>query len=753
MFYPFSLVVSTVFLALSPLSLVLKFCGFHPMDRKDESLPMVNPEDANVMEIFFKTEGGGLITLEFDKEETVVAVLPKVQDNLGFDFIKRTIHLKFNGEQLEESETVTLAEYGIKSGDVLEIIVDPEKIEIRVKLENGDILVIKMDSQAAVEVLMGELAKQTGIAPEEQFLLKDGQRLKTSVKLISLGLTEKQELELFPVEMQVQVTLSDGEVTQITVRRDDLGAELIATVASMEGTSEEYIHLSFNGTDINSEAMLHAQGLRTDTQLITVREVDVEVFRDDAANLTFRLDINTTIRELSERLVQESGIAIEDQYLLHLSETLPEDSTLRDLDYLRFKLFNVNLPLSISLSNDTVEQVNVRRDNSLAELKRVVASKEGTSEDLVHLYRNGEELFRNEMTLHSLMLSPGEELKCTVDVVIEVNLPDSKKLRVILNSRESALQVKKKWQEESQIDPSQMLLFVNGELVDDTDEVGAVAEEGELTLMNREVTLRLTETAGGPGVDLPFPLDGTFGELLERVAPMRGATTPDALRLFFPRLDVGTTGEASRVPDLNVPLYELGVEDGEEVVAFYPVQKHAQLLASQSFARRKSTKKDKEMVGTTTKVAKRPRPQRRRAAAVPTPQPPKPRPQASSSAKRLSMRVGPPTGGKRASARYGLAVPQLPTSRTTARASLRFGGEDDGRELGGRAPETEVKERYKAPEQELERRIEEVVEDGIIEGVVEKDAKKEERRERRRERRRRVLAYVKDILRNVCWQF
>ena len=737
---------------------MLKLCGCHSMDRKDDSLPMVNPEDANMMEIFFKTEGGGLITLEFDKEESVVAVLPKVQDNLGFDFIKRTIHIKFNGEQLEESETVTLAEYGIKSGDVLEILVDPEKIEIRVRLENGDTLVIKIDPQAPVDLLMSELAKQTGIPPNGQYLLQDGERLQGGVNLISLGLTDEKELELFALEIELQITLSTGDIKTVTLSRDFLGDALIATVASLESTTKEYIHLSFNGNDLDPFEKLHNQGLTTDSQLTTVREVDVYINHVDGKRITLRLDINTTITELSERLVKESQIQVEDQYLIHQGERPEEENTLRDFEQLEFELSNINFYLSVALSNGQARKLTLRRDDSVAKLRGNIASIEGVKEELVHVYFNDEELLDDTKSLHEVgMRDTGnlQTVQARVDIEVEVTLPGSKRFRAVVDSKATVLDLKKKWHEESNIDPSEQLLLVNGQLVDDSEGIEEVASEGELRLTQREVTLRLVAEAGGIAVDLPIRLDATFGELLERVAPLRGyGRLHRDLELFFPRLDVGTEGQATRVPDNNVPLYELGVEDGEEVVALYPRLQESGLVTNDSAAYVPVYPREEERKA--TKISKRPKREREAKKLPGASLAPKSGKKKKKIERRSQIPAKPqkswekPIAVKSKDSKFSALRSLASESRQLAKTGF-LDGDMEGKTTGKKvAPQVQKEE--EAPRFQLLAPPELEVTGAIVEETAEERAAeiKEERRERRRERRRRVLAYVKDILRNVC---
>ena len=262
-FYPLSLVLTLVSIALSPLALLLKVFGCHPMDRKHTA--QVGETDGDVLQILVRTEGGAMITLDVDREASVQSLLPKVKDNLGLAFDKRVIHLMYEDAMLDESPNSNIQGYGLDNGDVLQLIVEPDEIEITVRLENGELVTVKMQADSSVDQLKATLERQTGYARNIQWLLLDGEELDGSRSLRSLSSTE---LELFEVTMTLEVTVSNGDTHQVIIRRDARFAELAESIAGLVQVDVADIEILFNDQPFDEEMTLHAQGLRNGSTVV-----------------------------------------------------------------------------------------------------------------------------------------------------------------------------------------------------------------------------------------------------------------------------------------------------------------------------------------------------------------------------------------------------------------------------------------------------------------------------------------------------
>ena len=749
-----------MFLALSPLSLLLKVLGCHSMDKEDANLAMVNPEDSDVIEIFFKTAGGGLITLEFDKDESVQAVIPKVQDNLGFDFIKSTIHLQFNGEELDETETVTLAQYGIKSGDVLNVVVEPDKIEIRVKLEDGTILLIKLSARATVSLLMDELAKETRLEKSNQYLLVRGERVADLNMPVS-RLDSTTELELFPLQMSLRITLSSNRSVRATVDRDASYEDLRRTIAKLEKTSESLIHLLFEKVELEDGPTLHAQGLRSNSELVCVKEVKIYIRVEDGQDLTLQLDVNSSVKKLMERLEPLANIPVASQFLFRFRQLSPDES-LADLDGYEMELFRIELTLEVELPDGRTEQVDCLRTETYNELRRKVARLERVGRARIQLFRDGDELEKGK-SLHLLGLNNEVRLVCTRNVQVRVAFRTSakalpKRFDLTVNAKATVEEFKKLLEESHGTSfTTNILMFKNEEVKDE----GKLMEEfgrnkSKFDICPSMLSLSVVNQNTAETFQLSISTTATFRELRERAAELTGLSIEE-MQLSLPRLQMGDFGTA--VEDTST-LFVLGVRDGDVVEVSTPEAEEDDEEIEEASAEKDDKKgKKKKKLQKEKQPAPRPSPRRQ----VPGPM-----------SNRLSQRLSFSMGGAPPPVPPG-GAPRGPPPPTTG-----------GPPLGGPPPAPLVKKHSHAkylhrdgPEQEQEVVVEtkrpqqlrasgfdgegQIIEDsrldvgkdqaGFVPGEVDvkeqQKAARDKRAEQRRERRRRVLAYVKDILRNV----
>lgn len=278
LFYPCSLVLTLVCLALSPLAIVAKFAGWHPMDRSTAAVG--DQGESDQLQILVRTEGGAIITLDVDRSATVQSLLPEVKGNLGLAFDRKTIHLKFNDALLDESPGINLDSYGLGNGDVLELVVEPDKVEITVQMENGDVVVVTLNADLTVEALMVQLQTQTGILVEQQWLFLNGERLDMDRVLRTL---ETTQLELFDLFMTLEIEINGAAAEQVIVRRDALYEDLRESVAAVSGLNADDIEILFNDQVLDETLTLHAQGIRNGSLLVALSTPEEDEDEEEAS--------------------------------------------------------------------------------------------------------------------------------------------------------------------------------------------------------------------------------------------------------------------------------------------------------------------------------------------------------------------------------------------------------------------------------------------------------------------------------------
>lgn len=224
------------------------------------------------LQIFLRTEGGVIITLNVEQTDSVASLIPKAKQNLGLAFDKKTLHFIFNNEMMDESENIPLSRYGLSSGDTLDLVVEPEKIVITIKLEDGTIQEVKIGRDATIGELLQALAKRQRLHPDAFWLLLDGRQIhhESSRKLSEIGVSAGTELELLEKEILLHVELSNGTSAEVRILRDAAYQDLLRQVAELEGIPSDDIELLVDGERLNPENNLHDQGISSRSSIVSI---------------------------------------------------------------------------------------------------------------------------------------------------------------------------------------------------------------------------------------------------------------------------------------------------------------------------------------------------------------------------------------------------------------------------------------------------------------------------------------------------
>ena len=530
LFYPSSLVVSLLFLPLLPLSLLLKCCGIHSMDNRAEDSLQVLPEklDSSSSEMFFRTEGGVLFTLDIEPTSTVLTTIEVVQESLGFDFVRRKVHLGFNGELLDERESTRLNQYDLASGDVVDVLVEPTTVDIRLRQESGPVLAIKLSGEAALADLMDAVEAKTKILATNQWLLLNDNPVSVNLdtRLGILALTESQQgpmqMAVFELVITVDVELpgGDGAVLTTQIRRDETVSRLVQAVAEERRLDVGEIEIAKQGQPgpLALELTVHAAGLKTGTILILTQFVNLSVELPNETTSSFRMDAFVPVRSLFDEFEQREGVQREDQFLLTISGERVDrrqDVLLKDLEATSFRLLHARIGLILRLPSRETQRIDARRDMSCAELVAAVAKTQTAKVEDVELDFEGTALGPPTATLHESGLSDGSELVVTRYITVVVRLEDGSHLDLRIQAGETIRDLKRVLGKRTPLAVDDQCLMSNGETMRNSM---TLDNPVELSLV--PVTLELEVTGSG---EVSLRRDATGDELYEAVAKLQRA--------------------------------------------------------------------------------------------------------------------------------------------------------------------------------------------------------------------------------------
>ena len=557
-FYPMALVVSAVFLALSPLALLLKLCGVHPKD-KEQLKAAILPEsvDSSKSEVFFRTEGGVLMTLDVERTATVPATIALVKDNLGFDFVKRTIHIAAKGHVLPEDNQSMLSQFLLESGAVLDILVEPERVEIRIRLENGDTIVVNINSEETVSMLMEKIAPQCGIPASNQWLLLDNSPILPSARLGELALLRQARLDMqvFELIITLNLQLPDGSAAELSIRRDVSVSLLQEDIARQHQLEVSILELKVDGELLDLKTTLHAAGVTSGTVVSVLSDVNVTITLESGKDLTVRISAYSSIESLMLELEGLTNISRDSQFLLNNGQRVDTDpeAVLQDLESTSFELFPLDIEVKLRLSSGETQRLKVRRDMTSSELLETIAEIEEAEVDDLQLLLKATTLEVSEASLHSLGLGTNTALVVVRFLNLEVQLDDASQLAVRVKSGTTVRELKKQLQKSSQLIPGEQFLVPQGQVEPLVDSF-QISEGQPFLLFPMKLSLRI-QRSDGDTVELTFRRDDSGEALIAAAAKLERVEAKNV------RLEINSR---EIVPNEN--LFAQGVGNNDTVV-------------------------------------------------------------------------------------------------------------------------------------------------------------------------------------------
>ena len=522
-FYPMALVFSAMFLALSPLALLLKLCGVHPKD-KEQLKAAILPEsvDSSKSEVFFRTEGGVLMTLDVERTATVPATIALVKDNLGFDFVKRTIHLASKGNVLPEDNQSMLSQFLLESGAVLDILVEPERVEIRIRLENGDTIVVNINGEETVSMLMEKIAPQCGIPASNQWLLLDNGPVLPSARLGELALLRQARLDMkvFELIITLNLQLPDESPAELSIRRDVSVRSLRQDIARQHQLEANQIELAINEAVLDLEITLHAAGVTGGTVVSVLQDIDVMVTLESGEELRLRISAYSSIESLMLELEGLTNIAQHSQFLLNNGQRVDKqpEAIVRDLESTSFELYPLEIELKLKLSSGEARRLRVHRDMTSSELLETIAEIEESEVDDLQVLAKASTLEVSESSLHSLGLRTNSALVVVRFIKLEIQLHDASQFDVRVKSGTTVRELKKQLKASSQLSPSEQFLVPQGQ-VESLQDSEQLLESRILLLLPIELPLRI-QLSGGDMMKLSLRKDDLGEVLITAVAKL-----------------------------------------------------------------------------------------------------------------------------------------------------------------------------------------------------------------------------------------
>ena len=214
-----------------------------------------------------------------------------------------------------------------------------------------------------------------------------------------------------------------GRTIVLTVTPHDTVAMVKRKIARQEGIPEERQRLIFVGEQLNDHHRLLDYRIEHESAVhLVVRSGDgyqVYVRFVSGRSIVFEMQPNDTVMSLKVRIREREGIPIDLQELFLEERKLEDDSTMQECGVTTNTTLNLvvdhnrNTQVFIALHTGDTMPMWVNTDETVLQLKELIAAKEGIESDLQDIYFARERLV-NERTLRSYTIEDNHILHLAV---------------------------------------------------------------------------------------------------------------------------------------------------------------------------------------------------------------------------------------------------------------------------------------------------------------------------------------------------
>ena len=465
-----------------------------PVDQQQLSLGEVTLEDGSTLaacgitaecivalsrrpiSVFVHRVSEELLTFSMRPTDSIGALKQKIEDTENIAVTRQRIfHNRINLDDTRElSQFRTLPDH--VATFQLEI-----RINITLQLYTGMSIPMEIASDEPVDTLQNMIHTRGGIPYHLQQSTYEDRVLEYGRRVNEYGLRHGAtvHVNLRNYEVMVFIKTLTGRTIVLTVTPHDTVAMVKRKIARQEGIPEERQRLIFVGEQLNDHHRLLDYRIEHESAVhLVVRSGDgfqVYIRIASGRSIVFEVQPNDTVMSLKVRIRERESVPIDLQELFLNERKLEDDSTMQECGVTTNTTLNLvidhdrNTQVFIALHTGDTMSMWVNTEETVLQLKELIAAKEGIASDLQEIYFARERLV-NERTLRSYTIEDNHILHLAVItppvLQLLVRMQSGKELTLEEPENQTVEAVKSEIQRREGIPVNEQQLFFGGSELD-----------------------------------------------------------------------------------------------------------------------------------------------------------------------------------------------------------------------------------------------------------------------------------------------
>ena len=274
------------------------------------------------------------------------------------------------------------------------------KMQIFVRTLSGKTITLDVDGSDTVESAKHKIVAKDGLPVYRQSLVYNGREMRDEQLLQDYNIIQYSTLNVYlclssTEEIRLRVRKPSGEVVSVTAGKEERVEVVKAVLEAELGIPLEQQQLSFQGQQLENQALLRGCGIQdgSEVELLVVVPITVRTLTGQAFPL--QVATSNSVREVKKKIARVTKISPECQRLICSGKPINDNSSLDNYEieigteiYVIRRLHFYNLKIRKDRSRNYIS-LKVDSSTTVKRVKKMIEAIEGTPRHLQQLHLDG----------------------------------------------------------------------------------------------------------------------------------------------------------------------------------------------------------------------------------------------------------------------------------------------------------------------------------------------------------------------------